>query len=265
MTSSSHGDSTLGALLSLATHDLRNPLSVLLTNLGYLESVLATGDLVECRAVLADLGIACDSLSRYLSNLDVLGGDLSSRPLTRSRTPVLGLVQSSVERVRLALDQQSLQVAWEVPPDCPDLYVDSELAARGLENLLANAATFAPRGTVVRLEASVLAGAELVRLSLLDEGSPLPHEHRELAFRADGQELLHREAASRYGRGLGLLIAGIVADRLGGAVSAPPVTRGSRFDLDFPVAPPDSALERFAVPTFRPEQLPDAPKGTGED
>lgn len=243
---------TVGGLLSLATHDLRNPLSVLLTNLGYLESVVTMGDVEECQAVLADLGIACDALARYLSNLDVLGGNLSARPLLRARTSVRGLVQGSVARVQIALIQQCLRVQVDVDADCPDVVVDSDLASRGLENLLANAAVFAPRDSVVRVHASALPGGDFVRLSIFDDGAPVPPQHRPLAFQAAGQELLHRDAASRYGRGLGLLVAGIVAERLGGAVAATTNGDTACFVLDLPVAPPDSSLEAHAVPTFRP-------------
>lgn len=230
---------TIGTLLSLVTHDLRNPLSVLLTNLGYLDSVLAQGDIAEARTVLADLGMACDALARYLSNLDLLGADLAVRPLSPSRTTVHALLSTAIQRAAVAFEQQDVGTTLVIADDCPDLLLDAELAIRGIENILANAAVFAPRGSNVTLEAKNLRG-ERVRISVSDDGPSLPTEHRQLAFRADGQETMHRDASSRYGRGLGLLAAGIAARRLGGTIHAPVVATGCRFDVELPVGPPES-------------------------
>lgn len=239
---------TMGALLSLVTHDLRNPLSVLLTNIGYLDSVLAQGDVEEARTVLADLGIACDALTRYISNLDALAASLSSRPLAVGRASVASLVASAVEAAKVPLEQQSLEVIMDIEAGCPDVLVDADLAARGLENLLANAAVFAPRGSRVHVGAAPVA-LERVRFTVSDRGPALPPGHRVWAFREEGQEILQREASSRYGRGLGLLTVGIVARRLGGSIDAPDAgAEGCRFELELPTAPPDSLPDSLPRP-----------------
>src|SRR5262245_13794222 len=62
----------IGELIGLLAHDLRNPLSALHSNLGYLEAVLPS-DEGEAREAVEDGVVSCDGLSHVIDNVDLLG------------------------------------------------------------------------------------------------------------------------------------------------------------------------------------------------
>src|SRR6186713_225154 len=57
----------IGELLGLLAHDLRNPLSALHSNLGYLDTVLSSHD-DEAREAVEDGVVSCDGLSHVIDN-----------------------------------------------------------------------------------------------------------------------------------------------------------------------------------------------------
>ncbi|MBM4364480.1 MAG: HAMP domain-containing histidine kinase, partial [Deltaproteobacteria bacterium] len=65
----------MGELLALVAHDLRNPLSALHSNLGFLRSVLDDAD-PDAREAIDDGLVSCDGLAQIIDNLDLLAGAL---------------------------------------------------------------------------------------------------------------------------------------------------------------------------------------------
>jgi signal transduction histidine kinase len=70
---------TLGQLIGLLAHDLRNPLSALHSNVGFLDSVVESRD-DDVREALQDARVSCDGLMYIIDNLELLGRALSDAP-----------------------------------------------------------------------------------------------------------------------------------------------------------------------------------------
>ena len=101
-----------------------------------------------------------------------------------------------------------------------------------VDNLLANALRYAPKGTeiAVRLERE----GERWRLSVRDQGPGIPVEHRESVFQP-----FHRVEPKGAGTGLGLAVVQEVAKRHGGrAWVADAQGPGAQVVLELPVEGP---------------------------
>jgi signal transduction histidine kinase len=226
----------LGALLGLVTHDLRNPLSALHSNAGFLLSALSSDD-DETREAVEDMLASCDSLSHIIDNIELVALSLDARA-ARERTRLV-LRDSVIEAAnRSRLSAQSHRVRLDLEADAAGelrVTANRDMLLRALSNLLRNAVQHSSEGSrvVVRVEAD--SGKGLVRVE--DSGVTLAPEHREQAFTPDGQLTSKGMIGGRYGRGLGLLCASIAAQLSGAEIGSvdPPSGHGNVFELRVPL------------------------------
>lgn len=224
----------IGELIGLFAHDLRNPLSALHSNLGYLEAVLPSEE-GEAREAVEDGVVSCDGLSHVIDNIDLLGqilrGGLS---LSRSPSSVAALVAGAVERCQAAARSHGLKL--ELDPKSRQLHVTvdvgRELATRALANLIRNGIQHAPPSTTVHVSAAV--EGQNVCVYVKDSGTPLTDDLVETAFTAEGQVAGKVRSNTRYSRGMGLYCARIAARLCGADVRVVPTPKGNTFQLSLP-------------------------------
>jgi two-component system sensor histidine kinase KdpD len=157
------------------------------------------------------------------------GGIAIERDLT-----ALDELAGSVLR-RLAEPLAAHRVVVELPGDLPLLHVSATLIEQALGNLLENAATHTPAGTVVRLRAWQVPGNVIV--SVEDTGTGLDEAEAERVF-AKFQHGTTRSLASGAGIGLGLSICRAIVELHGGRAWGERLPEGgSAFRLMLPVAP----------------------------
>jgi two-component system heavy metal sensor histidine kinase CusS len=119
---------------------------------------------------------------------------------------------------------------------------DLELFRRAVSNLLANAIRYTPPGGEIVLDAS--ASADAVRVTVENQGQPIPAEHLERIFdrfyRVDPSRSSLPSAGLSQGStgstGLGLAIVRTIMELHGGSVHAESDARSTRFVLRFPRA-----------------------------
>jgi signal transduction histidine kinase len=120
-------------------------------------------------------------------------------------------------------------------PDGLVVFADAGLLRRILQNLLANAITYTPRGEV-RIIARVVPGDESVECLVSDNGSGVAPELLPTLF-----DKGTTDPASDQGTGLGLAIVKAVTEAHGGTVTVESVVgEGSTFRIVLPAAPPKS-------------------------
>jgi signal transduction histidine kinase len=208
-----------------ASHELRNPLAVIRTNL---DVALAEqpGDVLRSHASVALR--ATDRMAGVLR--DLLAVSRLETPGSRAREVDLAEVAAEVSDELDAL--AALRKLVIVRRLGPGLRVAGEREAlkRALANLLDNAVRLAPEGS--RIE---LAGARSngwVVLSVTDEGPGIDAEDHDHVF-----DRFWQGDRSRTGSGLGLALVRQVAEAHGGRASVRPATGGgSTFEISFPVA-----------------------------
>ena len=222
----------LGQLLGLLAHDLRNPLSALHSNLGYLTSVLAEGD-GDAREAVTDGLVSCDGLAHIIDNIDLLGQSMRDgiRP---DATPmdVSALVSDVVVSCRAMAESHGVSVEWQGGVKEPaSAQGPRALVARALSNLIRNSIQHSPSGATVHV--SVRLSPDLLSVLVEDAGTPLVGAIRTGAFTPAGQGGAKSVPNGRYSRGLGLFAAALAAAAAQATVRAvdPPRGGGNAFEL----------------------------------
>jgi signal transduction histidine kinase len=228
----------IGELLGLLAHDLRNPLSALHSNLGYLDTVLSSHD-GEAREAVEDGVVSCDGLSHVIDNVDLLGQVLRGGiRVQRAPSPVAPLIAGAVERCQPAARSHGLTLELDAKTRQLHAAVDvgRELATRALTNLIRNSIQHAPPSSTVLVSAT--AEGQRICVQVRDAGTPLTDDNRESAFTAEGQVAAKARANSRYSRGMGLYCARLAASLCGAEIRVLSPASGNAFLLSLPQVQP---------------------------
>lgn len=161
-------------------------------------------------------------------------------PARQEMVPVEDVVRQAVDWVAGAAADRGVQISLAVPANLRLPGRSAELVM-ALRNLLDNAVAYSPPGAPVTVEAAV--EADLVRISVIDQGPGIPPEDRDRIFerfyRADPAR-----ARTSGGSGLGLAIAKHVAIGHGGEITVDSrIGAGSRFSLLLPADRAQAELE----------------------
>jgi signal transduction histidine kinase len=226
----------IGELLGLLAHDLRNPLSALHSNLGYLDTVLSSQD-DDAREAVEDGVVSCDGLSHVIDNVDLLGQVLrGGLRVQKSPSPAAALIAGAVERCQPAARSHGLTLELDAKARQLHAAVDvgRDLANRALTNLIRNSIQHAPPSSTVTVSASAEDGRVFVQVR--DSGTTLTEDIRESAFTAEGQVAAKSRSNSRYSRGMGLYCARLAATLCGAEIRVlgTPAGGGNIFQLSLP-------------------------------
>lgn len=192
-------------LVADAAHELRTPLAVLRTDIDVtLRRERTADDLRETLVRVREETDRLGTLARRLLDL------ASVRAEVREHQPldVAALVKGAVEPWIASAAEKGLTLKIDVP-EAVTARCDPSGVRQVIDNLLANALDFAPRGTAVEVQLRAL--PHHWRLSVRDRGPGVPMDQREAIFAP-----FHRLDRQREGSGLGLAIVREVVDQHGG-------------------------------------------------
>lgn len=227
---------TVGRLLALIAHDLRNPLSAIHSNLGFLSSTLVddaesvgggTSERTdELRDALSDGLISCEGLTHMIDNIEIWGQVLrGATPPAKSAMAVADLVQDSVSRCTAVADSYGIKL--ERVRSASDLartavVVNREQVCKALGNLIRNAIQHSTPGQVVGVGIRWPSETARSKLQVVveDTGTPIEPNAAAVLFTAEGQLRAKASSEGRYSRALGLFIARLGAELGGGRVTA---------------------------------------------
>jgi signal transduction histidine kinase len=221
-------------LMAILAHDMRNPLSALLTNIHFVQSV-AGGSAVDVDEALADAALSCSILGQVIGNLEVLG-----RAFGAARLPPLAIStrDAAGQAMGRAAQQAKLSgIGMAIAPGAgATVLVEPLFFGRALDNVLANALQYSPNNGKVTIE--LVASDERGGVLVSDGGPVVPAEYRERVLTEEGQSAAKQRYEARYGRGLGLYCAAQAARIAGAALR---LTEGGGccvMELWAPLAPP---------------------------
>jgi signal transduction histidine kinase len=225
-----------GAWISLISHDLRGPLTLILGHAENIQYRLNKGAEAESdrRGLIAIVGAARrlnKMLGQVVDGARLEIGALATQP---REIDLVALVDDEVRRFRRAHPHRAVRV--RLPDSPPYAFGDPRRVAAIFGSLLSNAVIFSPKGGEIAVD--VIASGESVAIRVCDSGigldpEEIPHLF-ERFYRPD-----HARTLPREGLGMSLAIARDVVQSFGGDLTAvsPGPNLGTCFTLQLPFAP----------------------------
>jgi signal transduction histidine kinase len=217
--------------VSTVSHELRTPLGFIK---GYATTLLrqdAEWDAATRIEFLHIIDEEADRLRELIDNLlDSSRLESGAIGMTREPTRIAPLLRSVAERAGVAYPDMALRVV--APDGLPILEIDSIRIAQVLDNLLSNAAKYAP-GAPVELRA--VRDGEAMLIEVEDRGPGIAAEHLSQMF----QRFYRAPETQRTvrGTGLGLYICRKIVESHGGQIGVDSQPgRGTRFYFTLPLA-----------------------------
>lgn len=222
-------------LLSIVAHDLRGPLSTVVSTADLAGTTPELGER-ELRQFLANLGQTAEDaleLLDHLLNLERLDSALLT---TRSTTVRLGsLLNAELVRVLRQARQKGIEIVSQSESPALSVFTDGKILSQIINNFLTNAIKYSPGGTRVCASATTVGGGAEVEIAVADEGPGISPEKRDRLFTRfylAGSVPTGGESST----GLGLYLVRRYAALLGGTVGFRPRSPvGSVFFLRLPV------------------------------
>lgn len=208
-------DATLRRMCHLFSHDLRNPLAAIVTNLEFAKRMLDDVDEDLAEAV-TDSVIACEVLRRIVANFDLIS---STEPEKASLHEVVvqDLVRDVVNKCIDQASQAELTIETAGLDERTPIRIDRMRLQLAVENVVANSLQHAPPGT--KIDVAVTIDGKNVLVSAEDDGKPVGEDIRETASTPEMHTMSSRQPGMRYSRGLGLLTARLAAQSQGGKLT----------------------------------------------
>lgn len=231
-------DKLKAEFVSIASHELKTPLNVIIGYLQLLEEGLYGDVTPKQREVLETIEAQCEALSRLVKQLlDVSRFEAGGGKLELRRVSLPLFLRELHSAFQVLALQRGISFVVSRGPGLPEtVFWDEDRMNEVLGNLLSNAFKFTDRGG--RVELGVAAVPEGVRMEVRDSGAgiapaQLPHVFEKF-YQADNQS-----AAATKGTGLGLAIAKEIVEAHRGSIDvSSEVGVGTTFTITMPVEAP---------------------------
>jgi signal transduction histidine kinase len=222
--------------LAMLGHELRNPLSPILTALQLLR--MRGAETREQAVIERQVGHLVRLVDDLLDVSRITRGKIE---LQRQRTELGAAVASGIETARPLLEQRRQRIDLSVPAEGLLVDADPNRLSQIVANLLMNAAKYSDPDSTVTIAAE-RRGA-VVRLSVRDEGVGIAPELLDRVFDIFFQQPQSIDR-SKGGLGLGLAIVHNLVELHGGRVSARSEGpgRGSEFVVELPALADDNEV-----------------------
>lgn len=215
-------------VLAIVSHDLRNPLSTILTS----TERLLMRDPEDARQSIARCRRAAQRMTRMISDLvDAASLDSGTLSLDRRDHDLLRVVNDAIDLLQPLAEARGLTLAAGANAEL-SAFCDRERVVQVLSNLVGNAIKFSPAESTIRIAAELW--GSMVRISVSDGG---PGITPDLLPRIFDRYWHTNNAHNRQGAGLGLYIAKGIVEGHGGRIWVDSVPgRGSTFYFTLPTS-----------------------------
>jgi two-component system sensor histidine kinase KdpD len=201
-------DRLRSALLSSVSHDLRTPLTTILSAAQEMQRhpSLELAQTIEAEA---------RRLNRFVSNLlDMVRVEAGALPMKVEATDLFDAAASAAHDTRASLAGHEVKV--DISPNIPLVRVDPVLLHHCLINLLDNAGRYADPDTPITIRARRTSDA--IELSVIDQGPGIAPGNEKRVFETFTR--LEGSDRAKHGTGLGLAIVKGFAEAMGLTVAA---------------------------------------------
>ncbi|HEY4187898.1 MAG TPA: response regulator [Polyangia bacterium] len=237
--------------LAVLGHELRNPLSAIVTGCALLRRKLTDAPAIDQSILLAR-----DRIDRQAQHLRRLVDDLldlarinsGKIELKRSLTTIQQVVEQAVATSLPAIEEGGHQLSVDLPSEPVTLNADPVRLIQVVANLLHNAARYTDVGGKIRVQGALDKGKGTVEVAVSDNGRGISADLLPRVFDIFVQD--NANGASN-GLGLGLTVVKRLVAMHQGTVSAASdgPGRGSTFTIALPIASSGAGMEMPAQDT----------------
>jgi PAS domain S-box-containing protein len=219
-------------VLSIVSHDLRNPLNTIIMSAGFLLDFAGEADGRSDRRQLAIIKRQAEQMNRMIQDLlDVARIEAGRLAMEERREDPASLLRESCEAAQRLAESEAITVSSEAEPDLPPVCADRQRVLQVMSNLMGNAIRFTPEGGRIRLEAR--RDGDCVRFSVADTGTGIDADDLPHLFERFYQAQKNR----RGGAGLGLSISKGIVEAHGGRIGVESEPRvGTTVFFTLPIA-----------------------------
>jgi signal transduction histidine kinase len=225
-------------VVSIVSHDLRNPLSnVGLAATLVLETLPGGDKWVAARAQIGIIKRSCDRMNRMIQDLlDVARIESGGLAVERTRVAVEPLLDEVAALLRPGVERRGQRLDRRVAAGLPAVSADRDRLLQVFSNLVDNAGKFTPAGGTITVSADGDQGA--VRFCVSDTGSGLSPELVPHLF----DRFWQAKRTDRRGIGLGLSIVKALVEAHDGQIGVESTLgQGTTFRFSVPAAAPVGA------------------------
>jgi signal transduction histidine kinase len=197
-------------------HELRTPLAAVQATLEGIQDKVLPLDEEQINALYSETML----LNRLVGDLKLISLVEAGQLHLEKREIKPGIfIGQIVERLKPQADQKNIHLEIKLPPDIPDLFVDSDRITQVLTNLIINALRYTPEGGTITIQAIFPAPGGFIQISITDTGLGIDPESLPFIFDRFYRADKSRTRASG-GSGLGLAIVKQLVEAHGGKVFA---------------------------------------------
>jgi signal transduction histidine kinase len=204
-------------VLTMVSHDLKNPLGVILMSAArILEKLPPEQADIHGRPQVELIQRSARRMLKLVSDLlDLSAIDAGQITMTAQPVSIRTLVLTVFEELGAQAATSGIELVCDVPDTLPPARADGSRLTQILVNLIGNAIKFTPAGGRVTARATLLDTAE-VAITIADTGVGIHRDHLEHIF----DRFWQGPMGFRSGSGLGLAICRSLVERSGGHISA---------------------------------------------
>jgi signal transduction histidine kinase/CheY-like chemotaxis protein len=223
--------------LSVATHELRTPLSVILGYNAMLEESLQDRLDENERQTLTESIAACKRLIRMVNSmLDISQIESGKMKMDFIAADLRRLVNGVAALFHQEARSRRLHLRVELPARSPRIELDAERIEQVLINLVGNALKFTPAGGAIVIRVHLHPELRQVEISVQDNGVGISPEDQKRIFDEFAQVRHAHAGSARDGSGLGLAIAKRIVEAHRGQLRvASTPGQGSTFSFTLPL------------------------------
>lgn len=220
-------------IISMMTHELRNPLTVIYSALTVLSDHFLKNPSSEQGHILDIATKSSRRMQRLIEDfLEIQKLEYGAITFNIQVVELSSLIREVLESNQIYANQREVKLT--LVEDLPKSFVkvDSERLAQVLSNLISNAVKHSPSNALV--EVGILRYGSMLRVRVKDHGPGIPDVFRTTIF-----QKFSRAANEIYqnGNGLGLSISKAIIEKMGGTIQLGEDQNGATFYFDLPEVP----------------------------
>ncbi len=227
-------DTLRETLTASIVHDLRAPLSNVISSLEFLTMFMPAGENENLQEVLSIASRSAGRVFRLITSLlDINRLETATQITDFTWEDISAVVQEAVDVVHTNLEGKRQTLRLTIPEGLPQVWIDRDMIARVFINLLDNAVKYSPNEMEVGLEVALQ--EESIQITVRDQGPGIPEQEKNAVF--DKFYRLKTEH-KKTGFGLGLAFCKLAVEAHHGRIWVESASgSGSSFIIQLPLRP----------------------------